>query len=94
MRTAVLLEHPTDPNVRLFPGMTAYVSIPVAWANDVVKVPNGALRFKPDLTDSERQALYAKYGIKESSRGTAAGSIASAPGGGGTVAVLKGKPPG
>src|SRR6202171_212764 len=64
-----------NPNVRLFPGMTAYVSIPVAWANDVVKVPNGALRFKPDLTDNERQTLYAKYGIKESTRGTAAGRI-------------------
>src|ERR1700730_14157017 len=64
-----------NPNVRLFPGMTAYVSIPVAWANDVVKVPNGALRFKPDLSDAERQALYAKYGIKESSRATAAGRI-------------------
>ncbi len=49
-----------NPNVRLFPGMTAYVSIPVAWANDVIKVPNGALRFKPDLSDSERQTLYAK----------------------------------
>jgi HlyD family secretion protein len=66
-----------NPNVRLFPGMTAYVSIPVAWANDVVKVPNGALRFKPDLTDSERQALYTKYGIKESSRATAGGRIGS-----------------
>jgi HlyD family secretion protein len=72
-----------NPNVRLFPGMTAYVSIPVAWANDVVKVPNGALRFKPELTDSERQALYAKYGIKESSRSTAAGRIGSAAGAGG-----------
>src|ERR1700680_1387800 len=70
-----------NPNVRLFPGMTAYVSIPVAWANDVVKVPNGALRFKPDLTDSERQSLYAKYGIKESSRATVAGRIGSAGGG-------------
>jgi|SRR5579872_656253 len=76
-----------NPNVRLFPGMTAYVSIPVAWANDAVKVPNGALRFKPDLSDSERQALYAKYGIKESSRATAAGRVGSAPGSGGTVAA-------
>jgi len=70
-----------NPNVRLFPGMTAYVSIPVAWANDVVKVPNGALRFKPDLTDSERQTLYAKYGIKENARATATGRIGSAGGG-------------
>jgi HlyD family secretion protein len=74
-----------NPNVRLFPGMTAYVSIPVAWANDVVKVPNGALRFKPDLTDSERQTLYAKYGIKENTRATAAGRIGSASGGQGAA---------
>jgi HlyD family secretion protein len=74
-----------NPNVRLFPGMTAYVSIPVAWANDVVKVPNGALRFKPDLTDSERQTLYAKYGIKETTRATAAGRIGSASGGQGAA---------
>jgi HlyD family secretion protein len=69
-----------NPNVRLFPGMTAYVSIPVAWANNVVKVPNGALRFKPDLTDSERQMLYAKYSIKENARGTTAGRISAGTG--------------
>ena len=54
-----------NPDLRLFPGMTAYVSIPVAEAKNVVKIPNGALRFKPDLTDSERKALYAKYGIQD-----------------------------
>src|SRR5258705_2096 len=66
-----------NPDLRLFPGMTAYVSIPVAWANNVVKVPNGALRFKPGLTDSERQTLYAKYGIKDNGRATTAGRIGS-----------------
>jgi len=66
-----------NPDLRLFPGMTAYVSIPVAWANNVVKVPNGALRFKPELTDSERQTLYAKYGIKDNGRATTAGRIGS-----------------
>jgi len=66
-----------NPDLRLFPGMTAYVSIPVAWANNVVKVPNGALRFKPDLTDSERQTLYTKYGIKDNGRATTAGRIGS-----------------
>jgi HlyD family secretion protein len=73
-----------NPDVRLFPGMTAYVSIPVAWANSVIKIPNGALRFKPDLSDSERSLLYAKSGIKEGGRATAAGRLsadASAPGG-------------
>jgi HlyD family secretion protein len=66
-----------NPDVRLFPGMTAYVSIPVAWAYNVVKIPNGALRFKPDLSDSERGLLYAKYGIKEGGRANAAGRLSA-----------------
>jgi HlyD family secretion protein len=68
-----------NPNVRLFPGMTAYVSIPVAWANNVVKIPNGALRFKPDISDTDRQKLYAKYGITAGGNATAAGRIAATP---------------
>ncbi len=64
-------------DLRLFPGMTAYVSIPVATANNVVKIPNGALRFKPDLTDSERKTLYAKYNINDNARGTAVGRVAA-----------------
>ena len=38
-----------NPELKLFPGMTAYVSIPVASVSDVVKIPNAALRYKPDL---------------------------------------------
>jgi HlyD family secretion protein len=72
-------------DLRLFPGMTAYVSIPVAEAKNVVKIPNGALRFKPDLTDNERKALYAKYSIKENVRATAAGRIAAGGTGGPTA---------
>jgi len=64
-------------DLKLFPGMTAYISIPVAEAKNVVEIPNGALRFKPDMTDSERTALYAKYGVTDSSRATAAGRIAA-----------------
>ncbi len=52
-----------NPDQKLFPGMTAYVTIPVAWANDVVKIPNGALRFKPDLPAEELQALYEQHGM-------------------------------
>ncbi len=54
-----------NPELKLFPGMTAYVSIPVAAANDVLKVPNGALRYKPDLKPEEIRALYKKYGVEE-----------------------------
>jgi HlyD family secretion protein len=52
-----------NPEMKLFPGMTAYVTIPVASATDVVKVPNGALRFKPDLKPEQLKAVYQQYGI-------------------------------
>jgi HlyD family secretion protein len=54
-----------NPELKLFPGMTAYVSIPVATAADVLKVPNGALRYKPDLPAEEIRALYQSHGIPE-----------------------------
>ncbi len=52
-----------NPEMKLFPGMTAYVNIPVATASNVVKVPNGALRYKPDLTADQVSALYQQAGI-------------------------------
>jgi HlyD family secretion protein len=71
-----------NPELRLFPGMTAYVSIPVATATKVVKVPNAALRFKPDLPPNELQSLYRKFGIPEEGEGAPPGSDAKAPGAG------------
>lgn len=52
-----------NPDLKLFPGMTAYVTIPVATATNVVKIPNGALRYKPDMKAEEIRALYKQYGI-------------------------------
>jgi HlyD family secretion protein len=52
-----------NPDMKLYPGMTAYVNIPVATATDVVKVPNGALRYTPDLTAQQIAALYQNAGI-------------------------------
>jgi HlyD family secretion protein len=60
-----------NPELKLFPGMTAYVSIPVATAANVLKVPNGALRYKPDLPPEEIRALYQKSGIPENAGGRA-----------------------
>jgi HlyD family secretion protein len=54
-----------NPELKLFPGMTAYVTIPVATAT-AVKVPNGALRYKPDFPADEIRALYQQYGIPDS----------------------------
>jgi len=53
-----------NPDRKLFPGMTAYVTIPVATTSaDSIKIPNAALRYKPDLTPAELQALYRQFGI-------------------------------
>jgi len=52
-----------NPEMKLFPGMTAYVTIPVASAMNVLKIPNGALRFQPDMSREEVVALYQKHGI-------------------------------
>jgi HlyD family secretion protein len=52
-----------NPELKLFPGMTAYVTIPVATVENVVKLPNAALRFKPPLSPETVRALYARYGI-------------------------------
>ena len=52
-----------NPDRKLLPGMTAYVTIPVAHAREVVKIPNGALRYVPDIPEKERQALLEKYNL-------------------------------
>ena len=42
-----------NPDLKLKPGMTANVVIPVETKQDVLKVPNAALRFQPDPADLE-----------------------------------------
>jgi HlyD family secretion protein len=68
-----------NPQTRLFPGMTAYVTIPIASADNVVKIPNGAMRFKPDLKPEELRALLQKYGFHgPPTEGGEAGTVAAA----------------
>src|SRR4030081_2178591 len=57
-----------NPELKLFPGMTAYVTIPVATAQNVLKLPNTALRYKPPMATEEILALYKHYGIEEGER--------------------------
>jgi HlyD family secretion protein len=70
-----------NPDLKLFPGMTAYVTIPVATAENVVKVPNTALRYKPPMPTEQIIAAYKQYGIEGSERkvSDAAGVVAAAP---------------
>jgi HlyD family secretion protein len=53
-----------NPDMKLFPGMTAYVTVPVADATNVLKVPNAALRYTPTMTPVELQALLQQNGIQ------------------------------
>ena len=62
-----------NPDTKLFPGMTAYVTIPVASATNVVKVPNGALRFTPDLKPDQLTALEQQAGITPKASGSRQG---------------------
>src|SRR5437867_7464575 len=63
-----------NPDTKLFPGMTAYITIPVATAKNVLRVPNGALRYKPDVKPEDIRALYQKYGLTSGEQARAAGS--------------------
>jgi HlyD family secretion protein len=76
-----------NPDLKLFPGMTAYVTIPVATARNVLKLPNTALRYKPPMEPEEVLALYRHYGIEGGDRKTASDAAAAAeapqPAGGG-----------
>jgi len=65
-----------NPDTKLFPGMTAYISIPVAQASDVVVVPNAALRYQPNLNVEQSQGLAMKFGISLNSQGKGSGNAA------------------
>ncbi len=60
-----------NPDLKLFPGMTAYITIPVASAQNTLRVPNGALRYKPDMPADQVRSLYRKYGLISGQQGGA-----------------------
>jgi len=68
-----------NPELKLFPGMTAYITIPVASASNVMRVPNGALRYKPDLKAEEVRALLQKYGLDDKAMPDADAAKATTP---------------
>jgi HlyD family secretion protein len=53
----------SNPDEKLLPGETAYVTIPTGHAQNAVLIPNPALTFKPSMTPKEQQALYKQYNI-------------------------------
>jgi HlyD family secretion protein len=71
-----------NPERKLFPGMTAYVTIPIATAENVLRVSNMALRYKPDLDATKIAELCKQYQI--TGPGCGGGSGRGAGSGGGT----------
>jgi HlyD family secretion protein len=70
-----------NPDLKLFPGMTAYVTIPVDTVKNAMKLPNTALRYKPPMSAEEILAVYKQYGIDGSEQKQAV----EEPAAGGTV---------
>jgi HlyD family secretion protein len=67
-----------NADLKLFPGMTAYVTIPVASVQSALKLPNTALRYKPPMAPEEILALYKQYGIDGAERAQASADSAVA----------------
>jgi len=53
----------SNPDEKLLPGETAYVTIPTGHASDTIEIPNPALTFKPNLQKQQLQDLYKQYNI-------------------------------
>ncbi len=50
----------SNPELKLRPGMTANITIPIAKRENVLMIPNSALRFKPNLSEKDQKELTAK----------------------------------
>ena len=53
----------SNPDEKLLPGETAYVTIPTGHATNTLEIPNGALSFRPDMTRDALQAIYKQHDI-------------------------------
>lgn len=52
-----------NPQEKLLPGETAYVTIPAGHAQDALEVPNSAIIFTPSMPPEQLHALYARYDV-------------------------------
>jgi HlyD family secretion protein len=66
-----------NPELKLFPGMTAYVTIPVDTVKNALKLPNTALRYKPPMPAEEILSIYKQYGIDGSEQKQVVGEPAA-----------------
>jgi HlyD family secretion protein len=66
--------HFENPQEKLLPGETAYVTIPTGHARDATLLPNPALTFKPNLPQKDLQQLYKQHNISREASTTHLGS--------------------
>jgi len=52
-----------NPEEKLLPGETAYVTIPTGHAVNALRIPNSALSYTPDLSRQQLQSIYAQHHI-------------------------------
>jgi HlyD family secretion protein len=62
-----------NPELKLRPGMTTNITISVARRDNVLTIPNSALRFKPTLSEKEQQEMTAKMEERRQQRQTERG---------------------
>ena len=60
----------SNPDEKLLPGETAYVTIPTGHAANALGMPNAALTFKPTISRDQQQALFKKYNISRQASAT------------------------
>jgi len=82
-----------NPGKKLLPGMTATVSIIVGEAKSVLRVPNGALRFTPNLTPEELDKLMTGMREKLMAQRQAQGGQPAEAGPGGAAPAASGARP-
>ena len=58
----------SNPALKLRPGMTANITFPVEQRENVLTVPNAALRFKPDLSEAEQNEMRAQMQAQRQQR--------------------------
>jgi HlyD family secretion protein len=62
-----------NPEEKLLPGETAYVSIPTGHAENALQIPNAAMTVTPPLPPGDLEQLYKKYDIPAVNTTTHAG---------------------
>lgn len=59
-----------NPDEKLLPGETAYVTIPTGSVTNVIEIPNSALSFTPDMPRTDIDALLKQYNISKEASAT------------------------